>query len=405
MENKIISHSELKRLILDRLELHEEEFIGHNYTLLKVSNAYSGLWLEHLYDSIMYAKLYKNKLYLAKNALKVFIDNQKPDGQLPYVVKSTTDANERAVYSQIQECVSFGSLSLLVYSLDSDRSLLLSAYEATRRWVEWLKANRRTRGTNLLEMFVGFDTGHDNSPRVLDLGCPKRYLLNGVPQNAAVLPPEDGIAPVLAVDMSANLYGNLTSLAKMAELLGFSADEYLTEARAVKADIFKYLFDSEDCFFYDLDKIGNKRRILSSTVFQLFIEGVLDPESDRELISELLSRYILNKDHFFTAAPFPAVSISDPLSKKYTDFNCWGYYSQALLVLRSTLWMERYGLFAEHREVMKRFLDGWTRAFDKLKLGQELDPITAEPSSASEWYSSCMLTCLYAIKLLDGECS
>ena len=37
-------------------------------------------------------------------------------------------------------------------------------------------------------------------------------------------------------------------------------------------------------FFYDVDKHVNKRRYLSSTIFNLFLEKVLDREEDADAI-------------------------------------------------------------------------------------------------------------------------
>ena len=43
-------------------------------------------------------------------------------------------------------------------------------------------------------------------------------------------------------------------------------------------------------------------------------------------------------------------------------------------------------------------VEAWTEHFDKVKMGQELDPITGIPTKSSEWYSSTMLFYTYAVK-------
>ena len=390
---------DIKNEIIDRLDKQESCFGGVEAALLKVSAEYPGLWLEHIYDSIVYARLDNSKLYLAENAINAFIDLQKDDGQLPYVIRDAKDG-DRAGYSQIQECVSFGSLCLMVYEKNNDREFLKKCYHATERWVCWIKNHRMTRGLGLVEMFFGFDTGHDNSPRVLDLGAPKNYIVDGKAVNAAALPPKDEKSPIIALDMSCNYYGNLRALKKMADILGYDGKEFADEARSVKQKIFDICFDKADRFFYDVDVQGNKRRILSCQIFHLFIEGVLDKDEDKELISELCDRYIFNEKHFYTPYPFPALSISDEKWKKHSEYNCWGYYTQTLTVLRTTIWMDKYGFEKEHDEICRRFLSAWTACFDRVKLGQELDPLTGEPSQCSEWYSSGMLTYLYCTERL-----
>ena len=63
-----------------------------------------------------------------------------------------------------------------------------------------------------------------------------------------------------------------------------------------------------------------------------------------------------------------------------------------------TRWMDRYGFSAAFDVLCEKYLEAWTRCYDKVKLDQELDPFTGEPSAASEWYSSGMLFYLYAAK-------
>ncbi len=388
----------MEKAIRARLLEHEGCFEGLKKTLLKISACYPGLWMEHIYDSVFYAKLDQSKLFLAENAINSFIDFQREDGQLPFALWASSNSQKNAGYSQIQECVSFGSLALAVYEMNQDRIFLQRSYNAVLKWVDWLKRNRMTRKNGLVEMFFGFDTGHDNSARVLDLGCPGNYHINGVAANAATQPPEDNITPVIALDMNCNFYGNLKALEKMAMLLKLDGTIFADEAAEVKRKIFDICFDAEDCFFYDVDKHGNKRKIKSCQIFSLFAEGVLDPKQDADMIQKLCNQYLFHEKHFFTPYPFPAVSISDPTWKKHTPQNCWGYFTQSLTVLRCTLWMEKYGFVKEFNTVCDRFAEAWTRCFDTVKLGQELDPITGIPSNCSEWYSSAMLMYLYCVR-------
>ena len=200
--------------------------------------------------------------------------------------------------------------------------------------------------------------------------------------------------------MNCNFYGNLKALQRMAVELGYNSFEFEKEAALVKIRLFDVCFDKADCFFYDVDKNGNKRKILSSQIFHLFIEGVLDKIEDKELIEKLCKRYIFNEKHFYTPYPFPAVSISDVSWKPYTKANCWGYYTQGLIDLRCTLWMEKYGYFEQFKVVCQQWIKAWTEHYDVLKLGQELDPISGVPSSCSEWYSAGMLMYLYSTSYL-----
>ena len=383
-------------------EVHIRCFEEWKKPLLLISEHYFGVWLEHVYDSVFYAMMDGSKLFLAENTVDLFISNQKEDGQLPFCVKAVKNPDGSTVgYSQIQECVSFARLCLTVYRMNGDRAFLERCYESARRWVEWLCRHRMTTGRGLIEMFVGYDTGHDNSGRLQGLSCPRNYTVDGVRMNAAILPEDDAV-PILAVDMNCNFYGTLRALAEMARELSDDsrAEEYEAQAAEVKARLFDLCYNAEDCFFYDVDKHGRQRKYLSSTIFHLFLEGVLDREADAELIRELYERHISNPEEFATPYPYPAMAACDPSTAEHIERNCWGYYSQGLIALRSTLWMEKYGFTAEHDRLCERWVRAWTEHFDMLKLGQELDPHTGIPSKSSEWYSSTMLFYLYAARRL-----
>ena len=120
--------NEICNRITGRLEReHEKLIFGYKKPLLLISAEYPGLWLEHVYDSVIYAELDNSKLYLAENATEVFMDYQKEDGQLPYAVKSGESADSEAPtlnYYQIQECVSFASLCLRVYRMNRSKEYL-----------------------------------------------------------------------------------------------------------------------------------------------------------------------------------------------------------------------------------------------------------------------------------------
>lgn len=398
------SIEELYNIAIKRLnEYHEQCFYGENNTLLLISATYPGVWLEHVYDSIIYAKLFKDKLYIAKNTINLFIKYQL-NGQLPcYIWDKNRVANkdEAIGYSEIQECVSFAKLCLMYYEMSGDTELLKKAYIACKKWVKWLENNRMSTNRGLIEMYVGYDTGHDNSGRLEGMKEKGYYRVDGILQNASICPPNDEVAPILAVDMNANYYSSLVSLSKMADIL--NNDEktyYLNKSKNVKELMFKYMYNKNDAFFYDVDKNNNQRKYLSSSIFHLFLEGVLDEKQDKALINEIYSKHIINKKEFFTEYPFPSMSISDKSIEKRTVVNCWGYYSQALIALRCTLWMDAYGYGKDFDIVCEKWIEAIIKNSDKIMFGQEIDPITGQTTMWSEYYSSCMLFYIYAVRRL-----
>ena len=405
MKEKIAT---LYTMALERIEkVHIACFRGMEKPLFLISEQYPGLWLEHVYDSVLLAQLEPRFLQVAENAIHLFIDYQTAEGQLPFSVMDLNKQphlreDEMARFSQIQECVSFFSLAYEVYELNRDPAFLEKIYRAGKKWDEWLRSYRMTTGRGLVEMFVGFDTGHDNSGRLEGMGCKQNYVVDGVAQNACVLPPEDSVTPILAVDMNCNFFAHEMALARMADALGRTAegDAWRASAGEIKEKLFAHCYNEEDDFFYDVDKTGNQRKYKSCALFHLFMEKVLDREADSELIARIYEKHIKNPREFWTAYPFPSMALDDPSTEGHPEFNCWGYYTQGLTVLRCSRWMDHYGFGEDYDHILRQWILAWTEHFDTIPFAQEIDPITGVPTKSSSWYSSCMLNYIYGARRL-----
>ena len=138
----------------------------------------------------------------------------------------------------------------------------------------------------------------------------------------------------------------------------------------------------------------------SSAILHLFLEKVLDPETDRALIDRIYREHLKNPDEFWTPFPFPSMAMNDPSVEGHETFNCWGYYTQALIVLRCSRWMDDYGYGGDYDYILGKWLETWTVNYDSLPFGQEIDPITGLPTASSKFYSSSMLTYIYAARRL-----
>ncbi|MBQ7879183.1 MAG: hypothetical protein IJ317_00900 [Clostridia bacterium] len=404
MRTKITQYCKEIETRIERV--HIACFQGMDKPLFLISDNYPGVWLEHVYDSVFYAKMHPERAEIAVNTVETFLAYQLKSGQFPCYIwnadKLPLPKEKLVGYGHIQECVSFAKMCLELYGITGDRELLKRCFFACEKWAAWLAENRMTTGRGLIEQFVGYDTGHDNSGRHDGFAHPYDHKENGEILNAAALPSDDGVTPVLAVDMNCNFYGTCRALSKMAEILGEAEKSrlYADRAQTVKEKLFLHCFDKDDAFFYDADRNGNKRKCRSSTLFHLFLEGVLDKEADGELIDEIYVRYLKNPKEFWTEYPFPAVSLSEKSRENHKEPNSWGYYSQALIALRCTLWMDKYGFSKDFDTVCEKWLFQWTKHYEKQKFAQELDPETGEFTACSEWYSSCMLLYLYAAKRL-----
>jgi len=380
---------EQKQIILERIHSHHlRPWGGLEGNIFFISDTYPGVWLEHTFDGIAWADYCPEQHEVSRNQVRLFLKWQKPDGQLPCYVWAN-----KVGYGQTQECVSFGSLCLdAIRQNPQDADLLSDCYKACSAWDGWMCRNRMTLGTGLVEMFCGYDTGHDNSGRMIGLKYPGRIC-----GDAAVPPADDDALPILAPDMNAVFYGNRMALAQMAEMLDLplEAAAWRAKAEEVKKKLFEYCYNEQDQFFYDVDRHGNQRKVKSISITNVFTEGVLD----KELGDQIFERYLHNPGEFWTPYPFPAVSIADETWVQNLPGNSWGFYSQGLTALRSLRWMEKYGRTREMEEIMAKWVDAWSRS-QTTQFGQELHPITGDPSQSSEWYSSCMLYFLIAIRRL-----
>ncbi|MBQ4051043.1 MAG: hypothetical protein IJD13_05385 [Oscillospiraceae bacterium] len=401
--------------ILQRIrEKHIRTGRGHDGRLFLISTAYPGYWLEHLYDSVAWAKLYPEDTDIAVSQARLFLENQREDGRIPYCIldndlmnsipgltkaytglESCPPGGLTVRYFQLQECVSAASLCLDIWRLDPSQDLKWF-YDRLCRWDEWLCKNRMTRGMGLVETFCGFDTGHDRSGRFAGMKYPENPCKIEAEYSYGY-PVDCDEAPLISPDINAVFYGSRMALAEMAELLGMEEEAagWHEKAAQVKKRLMEVCFDPETRFFYDVDKHDRMIRVKSISITTLFCEHLLD----RELADEIYDRYLAAPDQFGTPFPFPGTAVSDPAWVQNYSGNSWGFYSQGNVAMRTLRWMEYYG----RREEMLAMMETWLRAWCRpgiLKFGQELHPITGEPSACSEWYSTTMLYLLTAMKTL-----
>lgn len=402
--------------IIDRIRSrHIRTNPGHKGRLFLISTAYPGYWLEHLYDSIVWAKLFPEYHDLPVSQIRLFLEHQREDGRIPayildneilarnpdlcqaYIGSRTCAPGLTVRYDQLQECVSVASLCLEAWEQDQSADLSWY-YTCCCKWDEWLYRNRMTRGTGLVETFCGFDTGHDNSDRFEKMKYPfgpcstRSNMPDGYPVDCDV-------APIISPDVNAVFYGNRIALAKMADKLGRSAEAAVWRDRAatVKQHLFDLCFDPESLFFYDLDKHNRHIPVKSISITSLFCEHVLD----HDLADRIFTRYLENPQEFGTPYAFPGISIRDPKWLPVQKGNDWGYYAQGNVALRTTRWMEYYGKEKQMLNMMAAWLSAWCRP-GILHFGQELHPLTGEPSECSEWYSTTMLYLLYAMQRMES---
>ena len=368
--------------IVNRIrEKHFRQNECYNGRLFLISTTYPGYWLEHVFDSIVWAKLYPEDSDLASSQVRLFLKNQREDGRIPccifdneimnsipglakvYTGQDVCPPGFTTKYSQLQECVSIASLCLEAWEINQSEDLEWY-YNCCSKWDEWLCNNRMTRNKGLVETFCGFDTGHDNSGRFAGMKY-KTDACRIASEFSDGYPVDCDVAPLISPDVNAVFYGSRTALSKMADILGKKeeANMWRNKAADVKSRLIETCFDPESCFFYDVDKHDQKIYVKSISITTLFCEHLLD----NEMADEIYTRYLSNPKEFATPYPFPGTSISDPawqqnskrefLGVLFARQCCITYYS-----LDGILWKER-GNAADYAKMGFRLVSTWDSTF------------------------------------------
>lgn len=321
---------------------------------------------------------------------------QREDGLLPVYFSWAFENPESwmynmpMAYTQVQMIYPFARCALeIAKKTGRPRKDLEKIYQCASKYDQWFCKYRDTLGTGLVEMFCEFDTGHDNDPRVKDGGIPHDC------KDAAVMPENCDVLPILSVDLSAAVYGGRSALAELAEMLGKEDEAAMWRKKAadLRKNIKKYLYDADDEFYYDRDKNG-LRKYRTEHITRLFLNKVLT----REEFDAVYERYFTTPGKEFTPAyPIPSVSVDDPHFDHTCPKNSWGCNTQSLTTLRAILWMDHYG----RSEDLTALLSRWLRAFcdnPQTNFQQEINPFTGKPVGGGENFTPTLLVYLEAIK-------
>lgn len=384
---------------------HIKTFPIYNKPVFLISDTYPGAWLESCQDALFWGQY--DGYEVAQSHLELFLKFQKEDGQLPCLILDESNPQsgfylkqnpEPVWYQQIQEVAPFFRLALKTAKLTGDREFLMRSYDAGVRWDRWISKYRNIRRTGLVEMFCEYDMGFDRCPRVTDGGIP-HFCPDGDAKKSSDL----DFMPLLAPDMSAVAYGNRVALAEMAELLGKSeeATGHRNRAAELRKLIIKYCYDPKDEFFYDVDAGGNFRKYRTIHIAWLFQEHVLA----QSMADRIYSRYLCNRDEFWTAYPFPSVSVSDPCFPKPLDpavLSAWNGWTMAPSQLRLLFWMDYYGKSSDLKIIMKTWVEACCRDTET-PFSEGIHPHTGEFTKSSPYHSCSMLFFLLAVNRL-GLC-
>ncbi|MDU2242101.1 MAG: hypothetical protein E7E23_16150 [Paenibacillus sp.] len=353
--------------------------------VLHEGGAYLGTWVEST-GTINAELLSRFVPSVAQATFALFADYQRSDGLMPYKVTGAGPA-----YRQIQMVTPLARSVWNHYRVNgrTDRAFLDKMYRAMERHDAWLAAFRDTRGTGCVEAFCTFDTGHDLSPRFWHipdtphLGDPRRY------------DPDSPVLPLLAPDLTANVYCQRRYLSDIAAELGAAAGpEWTAKAAASLSSLMAHCFDPEDGFFYDVDASGQFVRIQSDVLLRVLACEV----GDGAFFAASLRRYLLNSRKFFAKYPFTSIAMDDPRFDPSSAYNTWAGTTNFLSLIRTPHAFEHHGRFVELTWVLQPILSAMVRME---RFAQCLSPWTGE-EGFTETYSPAILCLLDYVERLCG---
>ncbi|CAM4509601.1 hypothetical protein FHS16_003046 [Paenibacillus endophyticus] len=356
---------------------------GGEEPILHEGGIYLGCWLES--TGTINAELLSRFIpSVSERTFESFAKNQREDGLIPYKV-----TEQGPSYRQIQLVTPLARSVWNHYKLNQpDKSFLQTMYDAMSSYDVWIAANRNTRGSGCVEAFSTFDTGHDLSPRFWHV--PDTPHLG----DASQFNPDSPILPFLAPDLTANMYCQRLYLARIAEELGHSGDEWLAKAKESLSSLFRHCFDQEDHFFYDLDRNDEWVRVQSDVLLRVMACEV----GEREFFDVMLKRYLLNTSKFFAKYPFTSLAMDDPRFDPFSSYNSWGGPSNFLSLIRTPHAFEHHGRHVELTWIIYPILASFAKA---TRFSQAISPWTGD-EGFTETYSPSILCLIDYVERLCG---
>ena len=226
---------------------------------------------------------------LAYDTLRSCLDVQEPDGFIPHM-----SYPEGWIVPHTQPpLLSWGLYNL--YAQTGRKDWVENIYSGIKLFLEWIMKNRDANSNHLYEWYVDPDvevcrcgeSGMDNTPRF------------------------DVVQLMDSIDFSCYMANEMRHMEKLASILGLVEDakRYASLYALIGEQINKYLYDEEDCRYYDRElESGKFRKVCTPAGFLPLFAGVCPPERAKRLAED-----ICDPDTFGTVMPLPTVSLDDPL--------------------------------------------------------------------------------------------
>jgi len=397
-----------------------------DYKVLVEGAEYKNVWLEtQPMGGYMYGK---RDLEVARNNIRIFMDNQREDGRLPGMLHYTNnkssvyynnlpgtthckDEKLIAYYGWFQGyCFPMPAFELYFW-LNKDKEYLNQLYTSLEKFDQYLWKTRDSDKDGCLETWCVCDTGEDACVRFN--GAPWAWPYDYAPSAEAIKKltvdeqKQIGITaknldkidsfptPIESMDMMSYSYTGRDVLARISKELNNGKEKYWrSKANEVQAKMKSYLWDTKKHACFDRDKDNKTMNILIHNNLRCMYFGSFD----QKMADEFVKYHLVNPKEFWTPMPLPSIAANDPSFRNISGNN-WSGQPEGLTFQRSISALENYGHYAELSLIGQKFLKV---VGDSLKFTQQFDPFTATITKNLDGYGPTALTSLEFISRMYG---
>lgn len=381
--------------------------------IMKEGAKYEGVWLE---TQPMGGEMYASRdIEIALNNHLIFMKHQRRDGKMHGMITYVPPYKGTCVHQDWMQGDFFSpSAFRMYYLINKDRNYLQKLYECLRDFDEYLWTYRDSDGDGCLESWCLWDTGDDNSTKMLTRGI--HHCNHGLISGEE--PPTDyGMFPFESAEYMAYSYSHRIVLAKISEILNNGeADKWYKGAKEIQQKVADYLWDKDRKSIYDRDRNNEMIYTLTTSNIKCMYHGLFT----QDMADEFIREHLVNPEEFFTYMPLPTIAINDPLfyvneelnnlsdenKKLVEEFgghdildNAWAGSVQGLSIQRSIDALLNYGHVAEAAYIGRRWLDTLAKSE---KIVQQYNPLNGEPCPGDEGYGPSVLSGLEYMTYLYG---
>jgi len=290
--------------LLDAMEahgVHEHPRLGKYYSGYGFYDGYGpGLFTwETYFDNILL--LHVGDANLGKTALKIYLDNQQPNGFIPRhwagLIAPTGEGKVWHLYESEEHAQPFlFQIALFLARANGGDVAWIDdeMYGRLKKYLEHWDTAWKRDDSGLCVWASAPHAGADNQfDRV---GVWRSYFCAGA-------------------DLNSFLYLEYLAAEKIAKAKGRAADAnaFAAAAARTREAVLKYLWDEADGFFYDRDvRTGRRIKVKSVAGFFTLWAGIATEQQARRLVNE----HLMNPKRFWCAHPIPSYAISE---RNYTQ--------------------------------------------------------------------------------------